>query len=252
MKPWTKWIPNWVRVLKRTLEYYLFYRGTKRFCPVCGSYSSKFLPMIWYTPGGDSRDNVKCPYCYSFERHRLVYLFLKKKTDFFNTRGSRSVIHVAPEPCLRPIFARQYGSSYRTADMFDPKADIKMDIGNIGFPDNSFDVIFCSHVLEHVPDDQKAMREFSPHPQAGRLGDYHGSGQRGKDLRGLVDHGQSGARSSSGPTTFAVTVQIFEDRLRSNGFQVTCISAKDFLVREEIDRMGLIDKDQIYYCTKAA
>jgi SAM-dependent methyltransferase len=252
MKPRSKWIPNWARLLKHRVEYYLFYRGTERFCPVCGKYSSKFLPMIWHTPGGDSRDNVKCPYCYSFERHRLIYLYLKKKTDFFNTRVSRSVIHVEPEPCLRPIFARQYGSSYRTADMSDPTADLKMDICHIEFPDNSFDVIFCSHVLEHVQDDQKAMREFSRTLKPGGWAIIMVPVNAEKTFEDGSITDKAERDRVFGPDHLRRYGPDFGDRLRANGFQVTCVSAKDFLVREEIDRMGLTDKDQIYYCTKAA
>ena len=70
------------------------------------------------------------------------------------------MLHVAPEPCLESIFMKRLGSNYLTADLFNPRAMVKMDICDIQYPENSFDAIYCSHVLEHVPDDKQAMREF--------------------------------------------------------------------------------------------
>jgi ubiquinone/menaquinone biosynthesis C-methylase UbiE len=70
------------------------------------------------------------------------------------------MLHVAPEPCFERRFRERLGKSYITGDLFDPGAMVKMDITDIKYPDQSFDVIYCSHVLEHVQDDRRAMREF--------------------------------------------------------------------------------------------
>jgi ubiquinone/menaquinone biosynthesis C-methylase UbiE len=71
------------------------------------------------------------------------------------------MLHVAPEEALEDKFIQSDNIDYRTGDLYNPRAMEKMDITNIYYPDKSFDVIYCSHVLEHVPDDIKAMSEFN-------------------------------------------------------------------------------------------
>ncbi|MDN4166978.1 methyltransferase domain-containing protein [Cytophagales bacterium LB-30] len=132
----------------------LFYRGNKVECPVCEHHFAKFLPYGRINP----RANALCPNCLSLERHRLMWLFLKEKTDFFT--ANKRILHVAPELCFIDRFEKIHGQNYITADIESPLAKVKMDIHAIPFPDNSFDVAFCNHVMEHVQDDIKAMSEL--------------------------------------------------------------------------------------------
>ncbi len=130
------------------------YRGNEVFCPVCGGSFRKFLPYGRLR----SRANALCPRCLSLERHRLIWLYLKERTDFF--QQPKDVLHIAPEACFIRSFEKQHGARYITADLDSPWAKVKMDIQAMPFADNSFDVVLCNHVLEHVDDDQKALREI--------------------------------------------------------------------------------------------
>jgi SAM-dependent methyltransferase len=132
----------------------VFYRGNKVECPVCEGHFRKFLPYGYVK----ARENALCPRCLSLERHRLLWLYLKNRTRFFS--DSLSVLHVAPEQCFYKRFRKLKNLSYVTADLESPIADVKMDIQQIPFPENKFDVVICNHVLEHVPDDRKAITEI--------------------------------------------------------------------------------------------
>jgi SAM-dependent methyltransferase len=105
-----------------------------------------------------SRPNALCPNCLSLERHRLIWLYMKEKTNFFS--GSLSVLHIAPEHCFMKAFENQHGQGYITADIESPLAKVKMDIHEMPFRENQFDVVLCNHVLEHVKDDRQALQEI--------------------------------------------------------------------------------------------
>jgi len=105
------------------------------------------------------RNNVLSPSTLSLERHRLLWLYLKNKTTFLLQR-EKEVLHFAPEQAFYKLFRKQQNINYTTTDLFSPLADVKADICNLPFPDNSYDIIFCNHVLEHIPDDTKAMQEL--------------------------------------------------------------------------------------------
>ncbi len=134
--------------------YSLFLKGNKVYCPVCDHKFSKFLPYGRLNP----RENALCPSCLSLERHRLMHLFLKNETDFYTSNPR--VLHVAPEYCFIERFENYLGDQYITADIESPLAKVKMDLHQIPFPENSFDVIFCNHVLEHVKNDVVCMQEI--------------------------------------------------------------------------------------------
>jgi SAM-dependent methyltransferase len=131
------------------------YAGKGVTCPVCGKSFRKFLPYGRINP----RPNALCPNCMSLERHRLIWLNLKSKSDFFEKK--HKVLHVAPEACFIKRFEKIHADGYITADLESPLAKVKMDIHQIPFPDNTFDYVLCNHVLEHVRDDVKAMSEIN-------------------------------------------------------------------------------------------
>ncbi|HEY5919831.1 MAG TPA: class I SAM-dependent methyltransferase [Chryseolinea sp.] len=132
----------------------VFYTGSAVTCPVCEKSFRRFLPYGRITP----RENALCPNCLSLERHRLIWLYLKERTSFFSEK--QRVLHIAPEACFIPRFERIHGNDYVTADIESPLAKVKMDIHNIPFDQNSFDVVLCNHVLEHVTDDIRAINEI--------------------------------------------------------------------------------------------
>ncbi len=131
----------------------VFYSGKGVKCSVCSSEFRKFLPY-----GRSGRDNALCPNCLALERHRLMYLYLQRKTNFFN--DNLKLLHVAPEYCFIDRFEKMKNLDYITADIESPLAKVKMDIHQIPFEANTFDVAFCNHVMEHVDDDIKAMSEL--------------------------------------------------------------------------------------------
>lgn len=122
-------------------------------CPCCKGEFHEFLPY-----GVKQRLNALCPKCGSLERHRLLWLYLKKKTNLFEAK--LHLLHFAPERIFQEVFESAHNLNYISADLYSPKAMFKMDITNIKFDNDWFDVIICNHVLEHVEDDQKAMGEL--------------------------------------------------------------------------------------------
>jgi SAM-dependent methyltransferase len=133
----------------------VFYSGDAVLCPICGKGFRKFLPYGRINP----RPNALCPNCLSLERHRLIWLYLQEKTNFFDSK--LNVLHIAPEACFINRFEKVHGDHYITADIESPLAKVKMDIHDIPFEQNKFDVVLCNHVLEHVQDDIKAMNEIN-------------------------------------------------------------------------------------------
>ena len=128
------------------------YGGRSFECPCCGGRFRTFLPG-----GVHPRPNASCPSCQSLERHRLVLLYLRQETDLF--RGGLRFLDVAPIPPLERVFRRIRGLRYVTLDLEAPAVAVRADLMELPFRDASFDAVLCSHVLEHVRDDRRAMRE---------------------------------------------------------------------------------------------
>lgn len=131
-----------------------FYLGNKVECPVCGGHFRKFLPYGY----GKAMDNRLCPKCLSLERHRLLWLYLKEKTDFFT--APLKVLHFAPEQPFLKRFRALKNLDYTTADLDSPIADLHLDVTAIDQPSDTYDVVICNHVLEHVSDANKAFAEI--------------------------------------------------------------------------------------------
>lgn len=236
-----------LRRLRDTLKDFSFAVGTARFCPVCRRTSRRFSPF-----GAVPRADARCIHCGSLERHRLLWLFMTERTDLFDGLAKR-VLHVAPEKCLEGKFKERLGDRYLSADLFNPRAMVRMDITDIQYDDETFDVIYCSHVLEHVPDDRKAMREL--YRVLKRTGWAIllvpiSAAQRTFEDPQIVDpaerlrlFGQEDHVRSYGPD--------YVDRLREAGFIVGTTHASDLTDGKGVIRMGLTAAcGEIYFCTK--
>lgn len=124
-----------------------FLAGKQFHCAVCGRGSRRFL-----TAGNPPR-RARCAWCGSYERHRFLWRYLAGQQ--FD-----SVLHVAPEAAIAARLRRRV-KRYRSVDLESPMADIRADITKPLPVDDRFDVVVCSHVLEHIPDDRAAVRELS-------------------------------------------------------------------------------------------
>ena len=128
------------------------FRGDQVTCPLCGSSLRGFLRL--YRPY-----HRMCPVCGSLQRQRLVWLLLQEQGILAGLRGKK-MLHFAPEACLEAQFRRIPGLEYLSADLYSKQAMRKIDITHIPLPDDSFDFVYCSHVLEHVQDDRQALAEL--------------------------------------------------------------------------------------------
>lgn len=149
-------------IIRPVLAFFL--KGKTYTDPIDGKSFKTFLPYGY----GNQRNNVLSPSTLSLERHRLLWLYLKNETDFF--AKAQKVLHFAPEQAFYKRFKKMKHLDYVTTDLNSPLADVKADICNLPFNDNEFDVILCNHVLEHIPDDTKAMKELYRVLKVGGMG----------------------------------------------------------------------------------
>jgi predicted SAM-dependent methyltransferase len=163
------------------------------------------------------------------------------------------MLHVAPEPCFEPRFKKSLGDHYLSADLLDPQAMVKMDITDIQYADQSFDVIYCSHVLEHVPDDKKAMREFF------RILKNDGwaillvpiTGEETFEDPSIVNP-EERLKAFGQEDHVRIYGRDYVDRLRESGFNVEIIRVEDMVDKNDAARMGFTAASgEVFYCTKA-
>jgi SAM-dependent methyltransferase len=228
----------------RNFVYQNAYRGTGRRCPICGHETRRFRPFgVEY-----KREQAMCVHCGALERHRLVWLFLERRTDLF-TPPPKRMLHIAPEPCESRIRDR-VGAGHVSADLSDPNVDVHFDAMSIPYADASFDVVYCSHVLEHVPDDRRALREFRRvlAPRGYALFLVPISAPETFEDPTIVDprdrvlaFGQDDHMRRYGPD--------FVDRLLEAGFHVQVVRDRDVANAAEIALMGLDGAGEIFLAT---
>ena len=148
--------------------------GLKYKCPICGFHIKCLNPIgidnsaiQKYQIIGAGKRAAGCPKCGSTDRERLLYTYLKYEIGVFNN-SSIKILHIAPEIILMRKFIERGFTNYTCGDFFAEgqhanysKDFVKhMDVQNLPFADNSFDLIICNHVLEHVFDEKKAIQEL--------------------------------------------------------------------------------------------
>lgn len=224
------------------------YRGNRFEDPIDGRRYKKLLP---YGYEGRQRENALAPASLSLERHRLLWLYLKRETDFFNKQ--QKMLHVAPEQCFYGRFRKLENLDYLTADLDSPIADVKMDIHDIQYPENTFDVIFCNHVLEHVQDDKQCMRELCRVLKPGGLAIMQVPFERGREVTdedpSITDPNER-IRRFGQYDHVRVYGSDYEQRLREAGFKVQAVDFSKELSPKEFDRYALTPGEMLYVCSK--
>jgi len=212
--------------------------GSARECPCCRGRFSRMGRRRIVGWGGI------CPRCGSFSRHRAITLLL----DRIDLPGGR-VLHFAPEPLFDRVFAERPQLERVTADLYAP-ADLRLDITDMDLPDGSFDLILCSHVLEHVPDDRAAMAEMrrvlSDRGTALVLTPYRPDQPTFEDpsittpIDRMVAFGQHDHVRVYGSDLV--------DRLGEARFDVENRTAADLFDEETIERMELDSSEHLFLC----
>lgn len=224
-----------------------FYAGETFTDPIDGRSYRKFLPYGYQT----QRENVLAPGTLSLERHRLMWLYLKRETDFFSR--PMKVLHMAPEQCFLKRFGAMKNLDYTTADLYSPIVDVKADILDLPFPKEHFDFVICNHVLEHIEDDRKAMSELFRVLKKGGRGIF----QIPQDVKlektyedfSIQDPKQRAEKFGQYDHVRVYGMDYF-DRLRSVGFEVEELRYAKQLKPEEVKRFCLSPEEILPFCTK--
>ena len=225
----------------------LWYRGNTFTDPINGKSYRKFLPYVYVK----IRPNVLSPGTLSLERHRLIWLYLKKETEFFQTPSK--VLHMAPEKAFISRLKKLSHLDYISCDIESPLADIKADICALPFDDNSFDWILCNHVLEHIPSDTKAMQEL-----------YRVLKPGGKALLQVpLDPKRDTTFEDNSITDKATRTKIFGqydhvrvygkdyfEKLRAIGFRVNELQFGKTLSKDERTRYAIVKTEYIPVCER--
>ena len=227
----------------------ILYYGDKYEDPISGKTYRKFLP---YGYGGRAkRKNVLCPGSLSLERHRLLWLYLKEKTDFFT--APHNMLHIAPEQCFYKLFKSQKNLKYTTGDYNSPIADIHFDLHQAPFKDNEFDVIFCNHVLEHVADAHQCMSELYRIMKPGGWGIFQVPLDTTKE-KTLEDPNIVSEADREKYYWQKDHVRLFgldyKDKLALVGFDVTVDDFVNTLGEKLVDRYRLPAGEMLYVCRK--
>jgi SAM-dependent methyltransferase len=253
-----KFVPKFIlhlyREYKRKKEMHAF-AGNNVLCPICNATFKEFGVQ-----GSEKRANARCLSCGSLERHRLLWKYLHATTNIFTNTQKMKVLHVAPEKCFYDAFAKNKNITYVPCDLYPEvydyggKAKItKVDVTNIPFAENFFDVIICNHVLEHVTNDTVAMAELFRVMKNGGWGifqvpiDYN----RQKTFEDDTIITPEGRKKAFGQGDHVrIYGNDYKDRLALAGFTVKEDGYVNTFSKEQLAQLALMPSEIIYYCTK--
>ncbi len=241
------------------------YVGNRYECPICEHHFRKMLPGGFDLPvlkekkivGGGYRENDVCPYCLSTDRDRMIFLYLKYETDLLSKENR--LLHIAPEPALYKKFKKAGKLDYLPATKYAEgfyygHQILSVDLLDLSFDEAQFDWVICNHVLEHIPEDRKAMKEifrvlkpgghailqvpYSPILKE-TFEDFSitNASEREKYF-GQFDH-------------VRIYGLDYVERLKSVGFQVSALDQKnDFVHVKELKRYATNQNEKLFLCVK--
>jgi len=237
----------------------LFLFGFKYKCIFCKGHFRRLLPFGLKNDiainliGGGYRYTL-CPRCYSTDRERLVYWYITKKSNILNLSKNIRLLHFAPEKNLQKILKSSSYIEYISGDL-NPSTDcdIRLDITDMNFEDNFFNVIICSHVLEHIVDDRKAMYElFRVLKLEGfailQVPILKNTKETYEDF--TITSPEERERYFGQKDHVRIYGQDYKRRLESIGFKVELSDIKSDLNIKEIKKYGLNREEILYVCRK--
>lgn len=231
-------------------RYVLFYLGDRHRCPCCGAALRKFMPLIPLYGGPVA--GVICPRCDSHPRHRLLWLFFQyEKKDVFD--HNPAVLHIAPEFALMRQLLKIPNLHYISADLNSPFADCRVDVCMLPFINNIFDLVLCNHVLEHVPDDRRAMGELFRVLKPGGLAVVQvpvGKGLVVTLENAEISTPEARTRFFGQHDHVRLYGEDYPIRLAQAGFTVTISNFIDSFDAEAIKRYGLDKEEKLFLCSK--
>ena len=257
------------RVQRAWRKTFKTWKGENYFCPVCENnlkYLDPLSPMYtrqWkrfgFEHGAEQEmlnfKNYTCPVCKSKDRDRLIAVYFNQQFSNSPKGQQYNFLEIGPSSSLKPFFQKFSQISHRTADLFDQSADdIGLDITDMHIYQNeAFDIILCSHVLEHVKEDQKAMSELfrilKPNGQLIVLSpiflhldsSYENPSPATDNERwkhfGQNDHVRLYSKSD------------FINRLVSNGFSVKALDV-NYFGKEVFDKIAVTEKSVLYVANR--
>jgi SAM-dependent methyltransferase len=218
----------------------LAYRGHAVHCACCDGDFSRFIPH-------QRRPFAKCPRCGALERHRLLVSYMRERTDLFS--AELRMLHFAPEWCLQRELRRLPNLDYVSADLASPLAMDHVDLCDLPYGTDSFDVVICNHVLEHVDDDQRGLAEIR------RVLRDDGRAI----IMSPIDDASEWTLEDASVTTPEERLRVywqrdhvrrygrdFADRIASEGFTVEQIRYIDQFEAGEIKRQGLLRESPLF------
>lgn len=216
-----------------------------RQCTICERVAFRFGRF-----GRPARPDARCDHCGALERQRLMTLYFRQRTALFG-EAPLSVLHFAPERCFERTFVRP-GLDYVSCDLMSPTAQVQADITALPFEDQRFDAVICAHVLEHIDDDRRAMRELRRvlRPEGWALIMVPlGAGLTSEDpevtdpQERLQKYGQR-----DHVRLYGVDIAV---RLTEAGFEVQRLTAQKLADESTIQRAGLRRDEIMFICTPA-
>lgn len=222
-----------VRRLRRMASP-LLWAGDAVHCPIC---ERSFRGFRRAGKRRTRRANAICPYCTARERDRLAFLFLRGSEQ---PPAGSPLLHVAPEACLEAPLRDLAGDGYVSADLIRADVDQRFDVMAIPHADASFFGVFCSHVLQDVRDDVRAMSEFFRilKPGGWAVLNVPVTAEETVDHQDRPRHTR--ARLDRRPPEHLRTYgNDFEHRMASVGFEVRVIRPDDLADPHEQSRLGI-------------
>ncbi|MBP5225864.1 MAG: methyltransferase domain-containing protein [Kiritimatiellae bacterium] len=252
--------------LTRRLRRWVNGLGRRHRCCICGKHFHRFskfqggwdavspyLKELKWT--GSDFDHFWCPFCRSHDRERHMMLFMEK-LGYWESFSGAAVLHLAPEKWIIQKIESLQPAQYVKGDLFPSREGVvKIDATDIPFPDGTFDWVLCNHVLEHVPDDARAMRElFRVLKKGGRAilqtpVAYRLETTRENEPDVLSDPEKRLATYGQEDHIRLYGMDFFE-RLKTAGFSVTTRTHAELLPDIDPLRYGVNGDEELILCTK--